>query len=130
MRPGFIVQSLQRLGRKRLAVASMALAAVLVFAVNPEVRLILLWVDFIGVDVLLLFMAFELRHYLAATRPYSLASLPTRLLSLVFPRFSPSLALMGSEPAVALCALLLPVTASAMLLWSAAKAISGRAGGV
>ena len=129
-RYAFIAQCLQRPGRQRLAVDSLALAAILLIVVNPEARLLLLWLNFIGVDVVLLFLAFALRHYLAIARSYFLASLPLRLISIVFPKFSPSLTLIGVGPRAALCALVLPLTAAATLVWSVTKAIYGRGGGV
>lgn len=124
----FIAQCLMRLGRKRLAVTSLALAVVLLFVVNPEARLLLLWAHFIGVDVVLLFLAFELCHYLAIARQRFVAPLPFWVLSLAFPKLSPSFTLIGMGPRVALCALVVPMATSTTLLWSAAKAIAGRGG--
>lgn len=125
-----IAQWLRRLCRTRLVLASLVVAVALLFVVNPEIRLLLLWLDFIGFDLVLLILAFELRHFFGAVRPLFVAVRPFWILSLIFPKISPSLTLVETGPRVALCALLLPLAASAGLVWNVMKAVAGRGGGL
>jgi len=123
-----INRSLLRLLRRSRGLAALAIAVALLFAVNPEIRLLLLWLNFIGVDLLLLILVFEVRHYLAMARPSFIVPAFLRFLSLVFPRISPSLHLIRVGPRVALCALIFPLITSAFLVWSVGKTVAGRLG--
>lgn len=125
-----IAQWLRRLCRSRLVLASLIVAIALLFVTNPEMRLLLLWLDSIGFDLVLLILAFELRYFFSAVRPLFVAIRPFRTLSLIFPKISPSLALIDTGPGVALCALFLPLAASAAFVWNVMKVGAGRGGGL
>lgn len=51
--------------------AAVALAVALIFILNPEVRVFLLFVDAFGVELLVFLLAIQLRFFLASAQAYS-----------------------------------------------------------
>jgi hypothetical protein len=101
--------------------ANLLVGALLLFVLNPEVRLWLVYIEFIGVDVVLMLVAFQLRYYLAAVSPFAAGSLVARLFGLqllqLLPRIAPSLRVIRLSPRLALYVLLLPVAMFGIRSW-------------
>jgi|HubBroStandDraft_5_1064220.scaffolds.fasta_scaffold09421_8 hypothetical protein len=116
----------QKPRHRMLLTIFLVFSAALFFLVNPEIRLLLMWLDYIGLDLALLIFAFELRSYLSAARPVFTLVQPIRLLSLILPKISPSLNLLGETPRIALHILFLSLTGPVALVWSVGKVISRR----
>jgi hypothetical protein len=109
--------------------AARVLVLALFFVVlNPEVRVLVGFMQFIGIDVVLMLFVLQFRYYLSAIRPFAVGSF-TRLLSLqVRPgiAIAPSLSIIRMSPALALYALLLPVATVGIRTWGIGRVLLSR----
>jgi hypothetical protein len=99
----------------------------LLVVLNPEVRALLLFCQFIGVDLVVILIALQLRYCFTTLRPFALGSSVARLFALqLVPRIAPGLSIIRMSPALALYALLLPVAMFGIRNWEAGKALLSR----
>jgi hypothetical protein len=93
-------------------VARLLILALLLVVLNPEARVLLVFSQFIGVDVLVLLIVAQFRQLLSALRPFAGGSRLVRVLCVaLLPRIAPGLSLIRMSPALALYVLLLPAKA-------------------
>lgn len=108
--PFFAVSGSSPAFRARQAVGSAAVALALLLVLNPEVRIALLFVDAIGLELVLLLVVYQLRlavgrlSHVGATLSYLCSGRP-------LPFCIPTLRQLKSDPAYAACALVWPFAA-------------------
>jgi hypothetical protein len=98
----------------------------LLVVLNPEVRVLLVFSQFIGVDLFVMLIVLQFRYCLTGVSPLAVSSLLARLLSQLLPRLAPSFSVIRMSPALALYALLLPVAVVGLRGWGMTRAFVSR----
>jgi hypothetical protein len=107
--------------------ARVLVLGLLLVVLNPEVRVLLVFSQFIGIDLVVILIVLQFRHYLTAFQPFAVGSSLTRLFTLqLLPRIAPSLTIIRMSPVLALYVLLLPVAMVVTRTWGMGRALLSR----
>lgn len=100
----------------------------LLFVLNPEVRVLLVFSQFIGVDLLVMLIVLQFRSYLPVVQAFAVGSLARLFRLQLRPgiTIAPSLSIIRTSPALALCAPLLPVAMFGIRGWGMGRALFSR----
>jgi hypothetical protein len=99
----------------------------LLVVLNPEVRVLLMFTQFVGADIVVMLILLQCSHFLGAIRPAAVGSRVTRVFCFaLLPRIAPALRVIRLSPALALYALLLPVAMVGTRTWGMGRTLLSR----